>query len=1030
MNSKDIHARTCEILQGAGLLATTKRCEYRSVYAWLEYCCDNGNATDIKCTAARFWEYAEHCIETGIKQKRVSKHAYITAMSIKLKYLWIVWGLSEGNNIEALKGEFESMYESALKLIKERIDVAHTDLVYTTGTKIRINVSAVSPAAMSMQKDDGPDIQGPLAPAREYAHGPRTSHSMQASKSAIASAGAPPNTPRHKTNPNGTLFSFDRVLSDKEWRLFSNETEIFLNCVLMRRSSYCSLEMRLWYLISVSTWFDANIIRTGITLGSLKLHSRGPTLSSAGHSIFICAQPQDCAGQVDDHFEASQPHGRKTANAHGIHRAELLRHRGILQCPWNALAMLLFYKWHVLNEPPPDFTDSSWFNQPLFHTSPVLEDDHLAQFCGDIYDEFREAVGEGQQRRKYISAQARIALNSALNSSAFLKNTIAATGNVYMTRRSLQNGVCFDVQLANAGFCVKDSKPSYHIPRQGFNVPKALEERIFPFVDELPDFDDIPNIEGGIDLRSSVVGFCNMLKLLRTTLLQDQMILFDNTFYRRMLQNNSVLSSDIFQSMEFISSSDYIRDVSWSSDFLPLVANMPRDVALSQVVPCTTPLTHVPEVHPEQVMMPPVLARPLLPAEKPSKVCSNSLKRNSEYDAFANTTADSQLPHAKRPCAVPNLCMIETIEVTSCDENSRSPSVVIMDYPPPAMDAALASTQPMVKTGEHAFFITSNNMAPLPNDAREETMGQNVQNNAHIAVYDEQGLLPEAFEGEYGGQDAKGQEYSVNLEEPMTMDTMNNRKSTEYSSEKCAGIVPTEEPSGTLGFVQNEGGCQAIDGQTSHAISEETALLPDTSLGENITQADPLCQSATAGELDDVDEEIAGWVSEFSRPETTVVNTTHTSRCSSKTLSTAYNNSDDFFAESRHAADTAKVAEMSKQIDELLTYIRSMDQQLSCITETNQTIMRKVNRVILRHNSISAVPDWKDVVLATSSAGTGQCTAELVNTKLLHSLKKIQMVTQRNSNNMGCLANIVNNVLENLSTGSEPQNESTPAKQP
>ncbi|KAJ2795250.1 hypothetical protein H4R20_005945, partial [Coemansia guatemalensis] len=664
---------------------------------------------------------------------------------------------------------------------------------------------------------------------------------------------------------------------------------------------------------------------------------------------------------MDDHFEGSLPHSRKTANAHGIHKAELLRHRRILQCPWNALATLFFYKWHVLNEPPPDFTDSSWFSQPLFHTDPALEDDHLAQFCGDIYDEFREAIGEGRQRRKYISSQARGALSSALMSSALLKNRVATTGNVYMTRKSLQNGICFDVQLANAGFTAKDNKPSYHIPRQGFSVPKALEEMIFPFADELPDFDDIPNNEGGIDLRSSVVGFCNMLKLLRTTLLQDQMILFDNTFYRRMLQDNSVLSSEVFQTMEFVSGSDSIRDVSWSSDFLPLVTHMPRDAALSRVVPCTIPPTHVSKVDPGQAVASPALSRSLLAVDGCSTACSDSLKRNSECGTCVNDTADGQLPDAKRLCAAPKIYMVETIEDTSCDEASRSSSVVIMDYSLPDMNAAPEVSRPMLSIDGHTPHTSSNDLAPLPDGALEGAMDVDAQNDAYTTVYDKQALPPGVFKDEYADQSAQVQAYPITPVEPVTRDSDIPRDSAERPFEECGESVSSGKSGLPLAYILSEGVRQATEGQASHVIFQEPALPSGISMEENTARVGLQRQSAEVGVSNDVDKEIAGWVAEFSKTEATAEDMPCASRCSSNSLSTVDNNSsDDTLTESRRMADTTRVTEMSKQISELLNHIHSMEQQLSSIVETNQTLSRKVNRVILRHSSLSAIPAWKD----------------------------------------------------------------------
>ncbi|KAJ2710843.1 hypothetical protein H4R19_003545, partial [Coemansia spiralis] len=382
---------------------------------------------------------------------------------------------------------------------------------------------------------------------------------------------------------SGTVFSFDPALMDIRWRVFSGRDEALLNCILMRRSSYCSLEMRLWHLVSLTTWLDAHTIRNGLTLGSLKLQRQGATaLSPELHAIAIDSQnrthavPTAGAGnnngsendddEYDDGCDFATHRGpsRGQAETHGHMRTSLLRHRSILQCPWNALAMLFYYKWHVLKEPPPDFSSRSWMDEPLFHTDSALRDDYLEPLCGSLYAEFLEAMGAGRQRHKYMTTHSRTEIVDALASSMLLRNTTSHARNLHVTRRALQNGHCAKIQLVNAGFHSPKKLEAATVPRHKYAVPSALERLIFPFADDLPDFDDCDLGGDGVDMRKSVAGFCSMLKTLRTVLLQDMVIMFDVAFYRRMLQPGAIMSSDIFQSMLFVAGSDYIRDSSWA----------------------------------------------------------------------------------------------------------------------------------------------------------------------------------------------------------------------------------------------------------------------------------------------------------------------------------------------------------------------------------------------------------------------------------------------------------------------------------
>ncbi|KAJ2139792.1 hypothetical protein IW136_002805, partial [Coemansia sp. RSA 678] len=336
------------------------------------------------------------------------------------------------------------------------------------------------------------------------------------------------------------------------------------------------LEMRVWRLLSLGTWFDANTLRSGITLGSLGIQSRGPPSIPASHSLVIRARKFDSAASKS-----------KGTDLNSQSKTELLRHKDILQCPWNALAMLLFYKWHVLKEPPPNFEDPAWANQPLFHIDPALHDGELEQFCGDIYTEFVEGASHGIQRFKYTTESALNAITDALTTSKLLRHAVSTAQNMYVTQRSLQNGHCADVQLANAGFRSDIRAITYNVPRQKHAVPQHIEEQIFPFVDTMPSHDNLVNLGGSPEQWDTIVQFCNLLKMLRTVLLQDMAILCDIPFYRRMLHGTAVFSSDVFQSIQFVQSADAIRKHSWNSDFLPLVENTPSDSRLARVVPCT-----------------------------------------------------------------------------------------------------------------------------------------------------------------------------------------------------------------------------------------------------------------------------------------------------------------------------------------------------------------------------------------------------------------------------------------------------------
>ncbi|KAJ2341280.1 hypothetical protein GGF43_006203, partial [Coemansia sp. RSA 2618] len=250
----------------------------------------------------------------------------------------------------------------------------------------------------------------PSAPAITQSNGNDDERVPTQSPASTRRSPSPNNTDAdaHITNSCGAVIAFDSALMDIKWRVFSRESEIYTNCVLMRRSSYLSLEMRVWRLLSLATWFDASTLRSGVTLGSLGVQNRGPPSISASYSVvirtreFVTIPSED----EDDDFVSQKVSQRKTAELSGQSKTDILRHKDILQCPWNALAMLFFYKWHVLNEPPPNFEDPTWSSQPLFRIESAAHDSYLEEFCGSIYGEFVEGKSRGIQRFKYMTAPA------------------------------------------------------------------------------------------------------------------------------------------------------------------------------------------------------------------------------------------------------------------------------------------------------------------------------------------------------------------------------------------------------------------------------------------------------------------------------------------------------------------------------------------------------------------------------------------------------------------------------------------------
>ncbi|KAJ2162905.1 hypothetical protein GGF46_000288 [Coemansia sp. RSA 552] len=693
LSNEEVKAKAREIMDSVSFTATQQNSTSWRLIPWIRYCEASGRLPSTDCTDEDLRPFSDYCIER----------------------------LSQGPS---------------------RVDdqfISSNQWLDTSPAALPAQSRQSQPALSSDEPDRG----------------------SSGSQSSISSSLGDTGTATHCTCVRGTVAAFDKSLMDVKWRKFSRESEIFINCVLMRRSSYCSLEMRAWYLLSMSTWFDADTMRNGITLGSLKLQKRSPGSSAVGHTITIRTRantpPAPATDSDSTDFAPPCTRNKRSVEAYGQMKAEVLRHKRIPLCPWNALAMLLFYKWHVRKEPQPNFVGLDWMDEPLFHTGPTLRDDDLAEICGSLYDEFLEAVGEGWQSHKYMNNLAFDEISTALGSSKLLRNTVSAARNMHVTRRVLQNGYCESIQLANAGF--SPEAEDKRVPRQSHSVLRALEERIFPFADELPDLDHIPDAAAKFEMRGSIVSFCNTLKLLREVLLQDMAILFDVPFYQRMLKGTAVMSTDIFQAHDFVSSTDNIRDTSWESDFLPLVSEQPRDPSISRVRP------HAPEEGPRAQAAPELLlANPeqstatpgSSPASSESRVVkvrlrmgSDAPKRTADSAGLPNDDA-STLVSSKRSCvgsvtgAQPTAASTATRLPTPCsiegdkDKPESGTLVAYVDsapgqqpspepYPPEDDQDARVLASDDTSAEDHQY--QAEEAAPLPTEPTAESAFENSQSS-------------------------------------------------------------------------------------------------------------------------------------------------------------------------------------------------------------------------------------------------------------------------------------------------------------
>ncbi|KAJ2866422.1 hypothetical protein GGH94_001541 [Coemansia aciculifera] len=546
---------------------------------WFDYCRQNADFADGVCNAARLRVYSDHVIKQIELKGLDSLYSIFLSYCSSVSSLWVVWVHLSTNSDQERKGAFEIEYVPLRQALKQRLEQKY-------GTD-----SSSGTVRQSVSPRETPDLSSLTIGGRKNTseNASDSADHMLLQGASLSMARVALTIQQHFTNTNGVTRSFDSSPMDHTWRVFSYDSDTLIHSILLRRSSQCSLQMRLWHALSVSTWLDADSLCKGITLGSLSLRPKRLSATATANVITIqtkriydTSSRQGSSGGATDGKELRNS---RSASEGGQFKVELLRNRRIVPCPWNALAVFLFHKWHVLNEPPPDFSNPAWVDEPLFQGGASLRDAHLLEFCDEHYREYQRAFEHGKQTYKCISQRTFTAMEMALSSSRMLKGAVSSARTLYATQRVLQNGVYDDMLVSNAGFSIDSRAQPYHIARQHCTTFTEYEYTIFPFADYLPSHSEANHNGVEMDQRQAIIGFCNMLKSLRTVLLQDAALMLYTPFYRQMLKHSSVFGLPVFLSDEFRDKAEAAGQTLVTVECMPMYGSMPRDIRLGKVVP-------------------------------------------------------------------------------------------------------------------------------------------------------------------------------------------------------------------------------------------------------------------------------------------------------------------------------------------------------------------------------------------------------------------------------------------------------------
>jgi hypothetical protein len=260
--------------------------------------------------------------------------------------------------------------------------------------------------------------------------------------------------------------------------------------------------------------------------------------------------------------------------------AATIRNKDYKVCALGALAMYFFMRWHISNEPFPDFSrNEAWYDIKVFKTN-----------CGDLTEQMDyktqynsickafEACGVNSAKKTHAgrgcgARHAEIAGASEDQLRRHGRWNVQSMESSYLTGLPRQS-----IRFVN-GF--PGAGGQFWLPRDAIHPPDSLLSKVFPEVDVV-----LPLVENGYDssMTDEVCtssgyprticgqGFLNLLKQMRVIFIQDSVFLrIDNP-------HHLIFSNKLFQEP------DYIK---YEADLLEACRTQisPQQISIRNVVP-------------------------------------------------------------------------------------------------------------------------------------------------------------------------------------------------------------------------------------------------------------------------------------------------------------------------------------------------------------------------------------------------------------------------------------------------------------
>ncbi|KAJ1905071.1 hypothetical protein LPJ81_002128 [Coemansia sp. IMI 209127] len=243
--------------------------------------------------------------------------------------------------------------------------------------------------------------------------------------------------------------------------------------------------------------------------------------------------------------------GRASSNSPVGDKALVLRHNNPLLCPWGALAFMLFSRWHVANEPAPDFGTTAWQSMKLF---PGLFSNNDSTSANSSFEQLFDEAMSGVTKDKLDGAKV-MSASGYFFADAFGLVRPTATGIKgldgidALSANTLLPEVLSALVRANAGYPADSTKECTTPKRFGVMPSQALQKEVFPWIKPLliGAFEQSNNND---DVRSAT-RLLRVLRELRIVLLQDVAFLMEMPYLNKVIEENVFFKHELFNSSDF-----------------------------------------------------------------------------------------------------------------------------------------------------------------------------------------------------------------------------------------------------------------------------------------------------------------------------------------------------------------------------------------------------------------------------------------------------------------------------------------------